>query len=239
MSRSCALIAAAGKGTRAGLSYPKTLFEVQGKPILVRVLEAVQPHVDEVVVIASPDGAGLIADCLSDTGLSARIAVQETPTGMGDAVLVGAASTDAEHVLLAWGDIPFFQPSTVMAMVAAHREHANDFTFATAKVASAYTIVSRGPSGTVTGVIESREAGIANPGAGERDIGLFIFRRDEVIAKLREDLTGKVGKTTGEHGFLYVIRHLVEAGLTVEALPVAGELDLVSLNSLKDIEGYI
>ena len=31
----CALIAAAGRGTRAGLPYPKTLFEIQGKPQLM------------------------------------------------------------------------------------------------------------------------------------------------------------------------------------------------------------
>ena len=32
-----ALVAAAGRGTRAGLPYPKTLFPIQGKPILIRI----------------------------------------------------------------------------------------------------------------------------------------------------------------------------------------------------------
>jgi bifunctional UDP-N-acetylglucosamine pyrophosphorylase/glucosamine-1-phosphate N-acetyltransferase len=237
--QTCALIAAAGRGTRAGLPYPKTLFEVQGQPILLRVAAALAPHADELVVVASPDGAEAVGECLSGAEFPARIAVQAKPLGMGHAVLAGLADITAEYVLLAWGDIPFFQGATVAAMVEAHHARGNDFTFATALVESAYTLVSRGPDGKVSGVIESREAGIADPGPGERDIGLFIFRREPVLAMLQQDLLGKFGKHTGEHGFLYLIGHLAAAGLKVEAVPVASELDLVSLNSLGDLKGYI
>jgi bifunctional UDP-N-acetylglucosamine pyrophosphorylase/glucosamine-1-phosphate N-acetyltransferase len=239
MASTCALIAAAGRGTRAGLPYPKTLFEVQGQAILLRVIAALAPHADEVVVIASPDGRAPIAHCLAQAGVSARIVIQQTPRGMGDAVLTGAEDIEAESILLAWGDIPFFQPDTVAAMVAAHHAHRNDFTFATAQVASAYTLVARDAAGRVSGVIESREAGLVDPGPGERDIGLFMFRREPVLAKLREDVPNKFGKATGEHGFLYAIGHLASAGLVVEALPVASERDLVSLNSMEDIAAYL
>lgn len=239
LRNTCALIAAAGRGTRAGLPYPKTLFEVQGQPILLRVAAALAPHADELVVVASPDGAGPVRQCLNGAEFPARIAVQAEPLGMGHAVLAGLAEIAAEHVLLAWGDIPFFQDTTVAAMVEAHHAHGNDFTFATALVDSAYTMVSREADGRVRSVIESREAGIADPGPGERDIGLFIFRREPVCAMLQQDLPGKFGKHTGEHGFLYLIGHLAAAGLKVEAVPVASALDLVSLNSLGDLKGYI
>lgn len=235
----CTLIAAAGRGMRAGLPYPKTLFEVQRQPILLRVAAALAPHAGDLVVVASPDGAGPVGQCLSGAEFPARIAVQAEPLGMGHAVLAGLAEIAAEHVLLAWGDIPFFQPATVAAMVEAHHARGSDFTFATAVVDSAYTMVSRGADGRVRSVIESREAGIADPGPGEREIGLFIFRREPVWTMLQQDLPGKFGKHTGEHGFLYLIGHLAAAGFKVEALAVASELDLVSLNSLGDLKGYI
>ena len=145
----------------------------------------------------------------------------------------------ADHILLVWGDIPFMQPETVAAVLRAHFEHSNDFTFATRMVDSAYTIVSRDAAGRVTGVIETREQGLALPLAGERDIGLFVFRKGVLLDALREDLPGKLGKITGEHGFLYVIGHLAARGLRVEALPVATELDLVSLNKLKDVAVFL
>ena len=68
---------------------------------------------------------------------------------------------------------------------------------------------------------------------------MFIFRKQPVFDALQEDLPGKFGKTTAEHGFLYVIEHLVRRGHRVEGLPVATEQDLVSLNSMRDIHEYL
>ncbi|HEX4848723.1 MAG TPA: NTP transferase domain-containing protein [Novosphingobium sp.] len=241
MAETCALIAAAGRGTRAGLPYPKTLFEVQGKPILIRVAEALLPHADRLVVLASPDGAAPIRETLERHGIAADVVIQDEPRGMGHAVLTSAACpavASAEHVLLGWGDIPFFQPATVAAMMQAHRDHGNDLTLASALTDAAYTIVARDEAGQVVGLTETREAGL-EPAPGERDIGLFVFRREPMFAVLRQDLPGKFGKGTGEHGFLYAIAPLAASGHRVEAVPVATELDLVSLNSLGDLKGYI
>jgi bifunctional N-acetylglucosamine-1-phosphate-uridyltransferase/glucosamine-1-phosphate-acetyltransferase GlmU-like protein len=140
---------------------------------------------------------------------------------------------------LIWGDIPFVQPSTVQELVTAHMQQQNDFTLATRVVEKAYTVVSRDQQGSVTGVRETRELGLSSPPSGERDIGLFIFRKQPVFNVLRMDLPGKFGKVTGEHGFLYVIEHLVRKGYRVEALPVATELDLISLNSMTDIHDFL
>jgi bifunctional UDP-N-acetylglucosamine pyrophosphorylase/glucosamine-1-phosphate N-acetyltransferase len=238
MTEIYALVAAAGRGTRAGLPYPKTLFPIQGKPILVRVAELLAPYDQHPTIIVSPNGHEPIRECLNASGVAAHLVVQPEPRGMGDAVLQfdqSPAFANAEHVLLVWGDVPFIKPETVATMVKAHITHNNDFTFATRLVDSAYTVVSRDAAGQVTGVVETREQDIAAPQAGERDIGLFIFRKAVVLDALREELSGKWGKSTGDHGFLYVICHLVARGLRVEALPIASELGLVSLNSVQDV----
>jgi len=242
MAKICALVAAAGRGTRAGLPYPKTLFPIQGKPILIRVAELLAPYDPHPTVIVSPEGQEPIQECLEGAGVAAHLVVQPAPRGMGDAVLRFDQSpvfASAEHVLLVWGDVPFIQPQTIASLVKVHVAQRNDFTFATRRVDSAYTVVSRDATEQVTGVVETREQGIAQPQAGERDIGLFIFRKCVVLDALREDLLGKWGKLTGEHGFLYVIGHLAGRGLRVVALPVATELDLISLNSLKDLDAYV
>lgn len=237
-----ALVAAAGRGTRAGLPYPKTLFSIQGLPILVRIARLLHPYDEKPTVIVSPDGRDPIAQCLRDNAVAAELVVQPEPRGMGDAVLrfCDAPAFDvAEHLLLIWGDIPFVQASTVDKMVAAHRARESDFTFATRFVEKAYTVVLRDQKGSVTSVRETRELGLTSPPSGERDIGLFIFRKQPVFDALQKDLPGKFGKTTAEHGFLYVIEHLVRTGCRVEGLPVATEQDLISLNKMSDINGYL
>lgn len=237
-----ALIAAAGRGTRAGLAYPKTLFPIQGIPILIRIAGLLQTYDESPTVIVSPEGKDLVAECLRDHAVAAELVIQPEPRGMGDAVLRfkdSSAFNETEHVVLIWGDIPFVRSKTLDALVRAHLKHQNDFTLATRTVERAYTIVSRNQQGSVIGVSETRELGLLSPSHGERDIGLFIFRKQPVFDALNEDLPGRFGKTTGEHGFLYVIEHLVQRGFRVEALEIATETDLISLNSMADIHEYL
>ncbi len=237
-----AVVAAAGRGTRSGLLYPKTLFPINGKSILVRIAELLAPYDKEPTVIVGPGGEEPIRKCLAENGLIGRLVVQQEPRGMGDAVLrfsESPAFDDADHLLLIWGDIPFIQPQTVATVVATHKVQGNDFTFATRLVDLAYTIVSRDAEGQVTRVVETREDGIGRLQAGERDIGLFVFRKTLVLEMLREELTGKWGNCTGEHGFLYIVGHLASRGHKVVALPIATEMEIVSLNSMKDIDAYL
>jgi len=235
LGRVRALIAAAGSGSRSGLPYPKTLHPVLGRPILVRLIELLRDYDPRPAVVVSPAGRAAISDCLREQKLDAELIDQPHPTGMGDAILsFREASGEAEHLLTVWGDIPLLQPGTVAAVHSAHFRDSNDFTFATRFVHDAYTVVERDAASAVRSVGETREMGTV-VGPGERDVGLFLFRVAPVFALLDERLPGYAGRSTGEHGFLYVIRHLVDRGHKVEALPIATELDLVSLNRLSDL----
>jgi len=231
------LIAAAGRGTRAGLPYPKTLFAAGGTPILVRLLCTLRDYDREPTVIVSPSGREAVVECLEHHRLSAHLVVQPEPKGMGDAVLHfrhSPAHGRAENVMLAWGDLAFLQLSTVHSTVEHHFRTGSDFTFPTRMVLAPYTLVSRNADGAVLNLTETRGESVVGP--GERDIGFFIFRRDVVMGALQEGHPDKYLSRTGEHGFLYVVKSLVEKGNLVEAIPVASDLDLISLNRLSDLE---
>lgn len=233
------LIPAAGTGSRAGLPYPKTLHPIGGVPILLRQLELLRSLDPCPVVVTSPSGRSLIAETLVQAGAAAELVEQAAPTGMGDAILrldAALAGAKAEHVVAVWGDIPLLDPRTIAASVERHLAAGNDFTFPTRHVDTAYTIVTRDAAGQVTALAETREAGLT-PGPGERDIGVFVFRRTPVFKLLRCRLPGAFGITTGEHGFLYIVRHLADRGHRIEALPIATARDLVSLNRLSDLDG--
>lgn len=233
------LIPAAGRGSRAGLTYPKTLYPVHGVPILHRLLATLKPYDATPTVVVSPQGKPLIRASLRQAGINAHLVVQASPRGMGDAVLCfeqSPAASHAENILLVWGDLASLQPSTVASLVDAHLAAGNDFTFATRMVDQAYTHVQRDETGKVILVRETREQSVSESQPGERDIGLFVFHKQPVFSSLRDDLPGRFGRITGEHGFLYIVQHLVRQGLRVAALPVATEKDLVSLNSLSDLD---
>ena len=238
MADFCVLIPAAGRGTRAGLPYPKTLYPVDGTPILHRLLAVFSDYDSIPTVVVSPQGEPLIRDSLEQAALEAHLVIQPEPLGMGDAVLRferSPVANKADHILLAWGDLAHPQASTVSALAQSHINCDNDFTFVTRHVERAYTQVQRDRASRVVAVSETREQGVADPQPGEREIGLFAFRKQPVFEMLQADLPGKFGSATGEHGFLYVIEHLARSGAKVSALPIATELDLISLNSISDL----
>jgi bifunctional UDP-N-acetylglucosamine pyrophosphorylase/glucosamine-1-phosphate N-acetyltransferase len=235
------LVAAAGRGTRAGLPYPTTLFPIQGKPILARILALLQPYDAQPTVVVSPEGHAPVHSVLSEHDLQAHLVEQPQARGMGDAVLrwlTSPAQAPGANIILIWGDIPFIQAETLAATVAAHEAADADLTFATRVVDAAYTVVPRDATGRVTGLLETREEGLP-VAAGERDIGLFVFKADVLLPLLAQPHPRRQGRSTGEHGFLYLVSAMAESGHNVQAVPVAKELDLVSLNSMKDIDAYL
>lgn len=232
------LIPAAGRGSRAGLPYPKTLYPVDGTPILHRLFEVLSFYDANPTVVVSPQGEPLIRSSLHQSGYNANLVVQPQASGMGDAVLCfqqSPAAAHAEHVLMVWGDLANLQPRTVASLVHSHFSSNNDFTFVTRLVDQAYTIVQRDASNKVLSVRETREQGSAECEPGERDIGLFMFRPQPVFTILQSDCPERYGRSTGEHGFLYVIEYLAASGFLVDALPIATDDDLVSLNALSDL----
>jgi bifunctional UDP-N-acetylglucosamine pyrophosphorylase / glucosamine-1-phosphate N-acetyltransferase len=235
------LIPAAGKGSRSGLEYPKSLFLIQGKPILVRIHERILSIDKEPTIVINPIDQILFEAAMLKYNAQFEFLFQETPKGMGDAVLQFKKSEkydETENILLVWGDIPFLQERTINKLIRCHFSNNNHFTFVTIKAKSPYTIVKRDRAGNVKGVLETREMGV-EASEGESDIGLFIFNKDIVFKVLEKDLIGKYGESTKEHGFLYIIEHLYKNDYKIEAIPVATELDAISFNQRSDIENYI
>jgi len=232
------LIPAAGKGSRSGLNYPKTLFKVEGKEILLSILELVKDYDPNPTIIISPDGEKLIKNFLASKNKKANLVIQEKPTGMGNAILQYKKSSNykmAKNILLIWGDIPFIRSITIAKLVKSHFQNKNDFTLITKEVQKAYTLIKRDIKDNIIDIIETREFGL-KPEPGEREIGLFLFKKEIIMDLLSKDkLSNKFGKETGEHGFLYVIKHLAILGKRIEGLKIANDKELKSLNSISDL----
>jgi bifunctional UDP-N-acetylglucosamine pyrophosphorylase/glucosamine-1-phosphate N-acetyltransferase len=236
------LIAAAGSGTRSGLEYPKTLFQIKGESILSRLLDLVAPYDSKPTIIASPSGEPLIRSHLNELNKDFYTVIQDFPRGMGDAVLSMMDSPSynkSSNILLLWGDIPFIQKSTLEKTIINHFKHGNDFTFPTLNTDHAYTVLERDENNKVKRLLETREIINHTLSSGERDIGLFIFNKELIFKLLKEDLMYKYSSRNNEHGFLYIIEHLVTMGYRVEALNIAKKLDAISLNKIEDLSEYL
>ena len=236
-NRISVLIAAAGKGSRANLSYPKTLYKINGKEILLRILNTTKDYDQKPTIIASPSGKNQINNFLLKNEKKSFLVIQNEAKGMGDAVLKfqnSPAFKNSHNILLIWGDIPFIRKVTIQKIIERHLNKNNCFTFVTSDTDKAYTRVMRDKEGNVKEILETREENLPIE-FGERDIGLFIFKRKEIFDLLKLDLPKKYSLNTNEHGFLYIVSHLVNIGHKVEGLKIANKKELISLNKISDL----
>jgi hypothetical protein len=125
-----------------------------------------------------PGGREPVRKSLAQHQMAAHLVVQRSPRGMVDAVLrfsQSPAYVEADDVLLGW-ILRSSSPTTVSKLFSALQAPDNEFTFATRRVISAYTLVLRDAAGGVMGVVETRQNGVPQM-AGERDIALLVFER--------------------------------------------------------------
>jgi len=239
-----AVIAAAGKGTRSKLNFPKCLFKIEDKEILGRILDALPSNLHSKNIIVSNDGYKPIASYISTLqNKDINLIIQENQLGMGNAILQlnDIKLTLAHHILLMWGDLPFISDESIENLLSYHFNNNNDFSFLTLMSKNVYTVVERDNLNNIQRVTESKELNDTKkiPSSGERDIGVFIFKRDIVLEYLQKDLDNKFGPKSGEHGFLYVIEHLVKDGFKVRGLETHNDIEGVSFNSLEDIKQFL
>lgn len=100
----------------------KLLLVLHGRPIVRWSVEALAPHVDELVVVTGGGGGAAIRTALD--GLAVRFAENPRPEdGQGTSIAAGVAALPpgAEAVIIALGDQPRTSPHVVPALLGAWR----------------------------------------------------------------------------------------------------------------------
>lgn len=246
MARLALVVAAAGRGSRFQWPGTKTLYPVDNRPILLRILAAadrLNPH--QIIVVVSPDGLKPVATILHQAGRdNIKLVVQEYPAGMADATLIGMDVTteEIEHVCLIWGDMVNLRSETLVGAFAKHRSNHNDVTIPVARVCHPYVHFDY-KEGAIRH-ISLRRRGDLMPEQGWNDCGTFFLKRSVVQAYLKD-------RFRCEYGFEYqpsciglprefdLIPELVgpvAAALRIEVIPMASPQETLGLNRLEDLE---
>ncbi len=233
------VVPAAGMGTRSGLNYPKTLFKIKNKEIILNIFEKTNVFCKNKIVIVSPSGYSLIKKKLDSNIIDHKLLIQKKPKGMGDAVKkISKLNKLSENILLIWGDIPFFKKTTIAKLIKLYFKNKCDFAFPTILIDNPYTYVKRKKNGQVNEVIETKNKKTKYK-FGERELGIFIFKRKLVLDLLKKNLPNKYDNITGEHSFLYIIKHLVKENKNVMGFNISKKIETVSLNYINDLKDYI
>lgn len=232
-----AVIPAAGKGTRLGLDKPKILADVTPNDTIWSILrDKLRPLVDQVSVVMSPWGRPYFAEALrpEDAG-RVRIAIQDEPIGMGDAVF--RAQSDfaaARRLLVVWGDQVNVSPETLRRAISAHGNRQKTVIVPVVRLAQPY-VEYRFEEGRLTRILETREGDICAPN-GFGDVGVFLLTVPELDAAWHDYLaSAKRGAATGEINFLPFMTYLAGHGWTVEPIEIDDPVEARGINNKDDL----
>ncbi|MDR0937345.1 MAG: NTP transferase domain-containing protein, partial [Oscillospiraceae bacterium] len=131
-----AIILAAGKGTRLqdGTPLPKVLREVNGRPILSYVLDALDfiPPADTTLVV------GYMAEAVRAAFPAYPTALQEPQLGTGHAVQCALPTiSDASAIVVCYGDMPLISSETYLKVLSNHQRSGNTVTLLAARLKEA------------------------------------------------------------------------------------------------------
>ena len=203
-----AVIPAAGRGTRLGFSRPKILYPLGGRAILDWLLDFLLPNCASLVFVLSPEGAGEVTAALKQR-IPGRftVAIQEKPTGMGDAVALALPHVKTRHAAVVWGDQVALRRESVETCMRLHQGPLQpSVTCPTVLRAKPYIHFDRDAAGRLMGLKQAREDD-AMPETGESDTGFFCFETTalrRLLHRLRTE-SGGMGTATREFNLLPII----------------------------------
>ena len=218
-------------------SRPKVMHAFAGRSMLGHVLAATARLEADATVVVVGHAGDVVTAHLHEVDPHAVVAVQHERNGTGHAVRVAldALGATPRTVLVLPGDAPLLRPETLAALLADHAASGAAATMLTSELGdpTGYGRVLRGPDGSVTGVVEHRDAKPSELLVHEVSALVYAFE-----GPLLRDALSRVGSDNaqGEEYLPDVVGLLREAGQVVRAVlapatETAGVNDRVQLAS--------
>ncbi|MHA7264208.1 bifunctional UDP-N-acetylglucosamine diphosphorylase/glucosamine-1-phosphate N-acetyltransferase GlmU [Arthrobacter sp. TMN-37] len=174
---------------------PKILHPLGGLSLVGHALAAARALRPEALAVVVRHERDRVAGHVAALDPEALLVDQDEIPGTGRAVQVALDALDARGdapvegtVVVTYGDVPLLTPETLGHLVAEHRAGANAVTVLTAVLndAAGYGRILRGADGTVTAIVEHRDATDAEREIREINSGIYAFDAASLRAALRQ-----------------------------------------------------
>jgi bifunctional UDP-N-acetylglucosamine pyrophosphorylase / glucosamine-1-phosphate N-acetyltransferase len=184
------VILAAGEGKRMKSSRSKLLHEIAGHSMLSYAVTAATVVQPEHIVVVVGHLRDQVEAHLAEIAPHVLIAVQEQQRGTGDAVqaALGQLANLSGNVIVTYGDVPMLTGETLAALLREHQAQQAAVTVLTAEVPdpTGYGRILRDGNGTVSGIVEHRDADDAQRLITEINSGIYVFDSATLATALTE-----------------------------------------------------
>jgi bifunctional UDP-N-acetylglucosamine pyrophosphorylase/glucosamine-1-phosphate N-acetyltransferase len=235
LSKTAAVILAAGHGTRMKSLIPKVLHSLAGRPLIhYPVRAALDAGCDDVVVVVGHGRTEVVGYLRSAFGERVKTAVQVEQRGTGDAASAGIASVavEASVALVFYGDVPLLAADDLLAVAKAQIGEALALATCEVNDPTGYGRILRDDSGRVREIREQRDLR-TDVERATREINPGIFAAP--LPFLRKALSAL--EPTNAQGELYltdIVGYAAEHGVPVAGVKTRPEV-LVGVNDRQQL----
>ena len=231
----CALILAAGKGTRMKSDMAKVLHVLEGKPLLHYSLEAARLAKAEQLVVIIGHQSDKVRESFPDRDL---VFVQQMPQlGTGHAVMQAAyvLKDYKELTVILCGDVPLLKPKTIRRLISNHQESQACVTVLTTEPPGphAYGRIVKDEQGDILKIVEHRDANDAEKEILEINTGIYCVETPFLFSALRQVKNDNQQKE-------YYLTDIVEIGRRegrkVHACITADYVEVMGINTLEELD---
>jgi bifunctional UDP-N-acetylglucosamine pyrophosphorylase / glucosamine-1-phosphate N-acetyltransferase len=215
LSQVCAVIPAAGRGSRLGMSMPKLLVPIDDRRTIWTILrDKLLPHVTHIHVVLSPTGYPLFQEALVQDPNRHLVSssIQAEPLGMGDAIFRGQEVwADSESIFVVWGDQIHLSEQTIRGCFDRHAMGCGSrCTLPLVEVENPYVQYLFDQAGTLCKIRQTREGDTCDP-RGDSDVGAFLLSVEGLLEAWQGYLAGDIrGTQTSEINFLPFLEVLAQ-----------------------------
>ncbi|WP_048555619.1 bifunctional UDP-N-acetylglucosamine diphosphorylase/glucosamine-1-phosphate N-acetyltransferase GlmU, partial [Nostocoides japonicum] len=183
------IILAAGEGTRMKSSTPKVLHRIAGRTLLGHAMAAARATNPEHLVVVVRHGRDAVAEHVTSVDPQALVADQDEVKGTGRAAECGLGVLPeglTGTVLVTYGDVPLLTGETLADLLASHTTQGSAVTVVTAHVSdpTGYGRILRDADGSVTGIVEQKDATPEQVAVREINSGIYAFDATVLRASL-------------------------------------------------------
>ncbi len=230
----CALILAAGKGTRMKSEKAKVLHILKGKPLLYYSLAAAKEAGAEKIVAVIGHQADKVREEFANSGY---IFVEQKPQlGTGHAVLQ-AKDVLADYkglTVILCGDVPLLKPATIKSLIDNHLISKAVVSVLTTipPPPHAYGRIVKDDKGNVLKIVEQKDASENEKKIGEINTGIYCIDTEFLFSAL-----GKV--TNDNQQKEYYLTDIVEIacreGVTVKSFIASDYIEVMGINTVEEL----
>ncbi len=222
------IILAAGKGTRMKSDLPKVLHPIAGKPMLEHVVMTAQQLGDSQLHVVTGHGAERVNAAFSAYKELSFIQ-QEQQLGTGHAVQqVLPSLREGSIALILYGDVPLISQSTLTRLLSVVNENTLGLLTVTLNNPSGYGRIVRNTTGSVTSIVEQKDASPEQLSIQEINTGIMAVNSSQ-LQKWLPALSNN--NAQGEYYLTDIIAMAVEDGIAVITEEAENEWEVMGINN--------